>query len=55
MNYVRPVFMPVKGEAILYEDLAKISGSQKGQFISFAGIDFGPEEYHATITGLATS
>lgn len=55
MNYVSPVFLPVKGQAVLYEDLAQISGSKKGQIVSFAGIDYGPEEYHGTITSLATS
>jgi hypothetical protein len=55
MNYVKPCFMPVKGQAVLYEDLAKISGTDKGQFVSFAGIAYGPEEYHGTISGLATA
>lgn len=55
MNFVFPVFMPVKGQTVLYEDLALIAGAQKGQFISFAGIDYGPEEYHGTLTGLATA
>ena len=53
MNYVNPVFLPVKGQPVLYEDLAQISGSKKGQIISFAGINYGPEEYHGTLTGLA--
>lgn len=48
MNYVYPVFMPIKGEAVLYEDLARISGTQKGHIVSFAGIDYGPQEYHIT-------
>lgn len=55
MNYVYPVFLPNKGQTVLYEDLAKIAASTKGQFVSFAGIDYGPEEYHATITDLATA
>jgi hypothetical protein len=55
MNFVYPVFMPAKGQTVLYEDLAKVAGARKGQFISFAGVDYGPEEYHGTITGLTTS
>ena len=55
MNFCKPVFMPAKGQAVLYEDLAKIAGSAKGNFISFAGIDYGPEEYHGTITNTSTS
>jgi hypothetical protein len=52
MNYVSPVFLPCKGQSVLYEDLAQLAGSQKGQIITFAGIDYGPEEYHGKITGL---
>lgn len=51
MNYVYPVFMPVKGQSVLYEDLAKIAGTDKGHFVSFAGLDYGPEEFHMTWTG----
>ncbi len=55
MNFIYPVFMPMKGQTVLYEDLAKIGGSDKGHFISALGLDYGAEEYHATITGLATA
>ena len=55
MNYVYPVFLPFRGKTLFYEDLAKTAGAEKGQFIAFMGLDYGPEEYHGTITGLATS
>lgn len=55
INYCYPVFMLNKGQAIRYEDLARISGATKGEFISFAGLDYGPEEYHCSITGLTDS
>ena len=56
MNYVAPVFCPVPGKGLLfYEDLAQSAASQKGQIYGQIGLDYGPEEYHGTITGLATS
>lgn len=55
INFCYPVFLLNKGQAVRYDDLARIAGSTAGEFISFAGIDYGPEEYHATITGLKDS
>jgi len=55
MNYVYPVFMLNEGQAVRYDDLARVSGAKKGEFISFMGIDYGPEEMHCTITGLKDS
>lgn len=56
MNYVSPVFCPVPGKGLLfYEDLAQTAASQKGQLYGQMGVDYGPEEYHGTLTGLATS
>lgn len=55
LNYVFPVFLPHKGRTLFYEDLAKTAGSDKGQMIGFIGIDYGAEEFHGKITGLATS
>lgn len=54
MNYVYPVFLPFRGKTLFYEDLAKTAGAERGQFIAFMGVDFGPSEYHGTITGTAT-
>jgi hypothetical protein len=56
VNYCFPVFCPVPGKGLLfYEDLAQTAASQKGQIYGQMGLDFGPEEYHGTITSLATS
>jgi hypothetical protein len=56
MNYVFPVFCPVPGKGLLfYEDLSNAGASQKGQMYGQIGIDYGPEEYHGTLTSLATS
>ena len=53
MNYVYPVFLPYRGKTLFYEDLALTAGAERGQFIAFMGIDFGPSEFHGTITGTA--
>ena len=56
MNYCSAVFCPVPGKGLLfYEDLAQTAASQKGQIYGQIGLDYGPEEYHGTITGLSTS
>lgn len=55
INYCYPVFMLNKGQAVRYDDLARTAGATAGEFISFAGIDYGPEEMHATLTGLTDS
>ncbi len=59
MNYVYPVFCPVPGKPggglLFYEDLAQSGASLKGQMYGQVGIDYGPEEYHGTLTNLATS
>ena len=56
LNYCYPVFCPVPGKGLLfYEDKEKAGASEGGQVYGQAGIDYGPEEYHGKITGLATS
>lgn len=51
-----PVFLPVPDKGVLfYEELSKTGASEKGQVYGQIGIDYGPEEYHGTITNLATS
>jgi len=53
---VKPVFLPVPGKGVLfYEELSKTGASESGQIYGQMGLDYGPEEYHGTITGLATS
>lgn len=51
-----PVFLPVPNKGVLfYEELSKTGASESGQIYSQIGLDYGPEEYHGTITTLATS
>lgn len=67
MSVCKPVYVPVRfdgedfvtdmneGADVLWVPTA-ITAAQKGGFYySQAGLDYGPEEYHGTITGLATS
>lgn len=52
----KPVFLPVPDKGVLfYEELDKDGAAEKGQIYGQMGIDYGPEEYHGTITSLATS
>ena len=56
LAFCNPVFLPVPGKGVLfYEELAKVGASEKGQVYGQIGIDYGPEEYHGTITSLSTS
>lgn len=55
VSVCRPIFVPIRGELIKDELLAKTAASDKGQIYSHIGLDFGPEEYHGKITGLTTS
>jgi hypothetical protein len=56
LAFCAPVFLPVPDKGVLfYEELSKTGASEKGQIYGQLGLDYGPEEYHGTITGLATS
>lgn len=56
MNYVRPVLCPVPGKGyVFFEMLAQTAASQKGQIYGQIGLDYGPEEFHGTITNLLAS
>jgi hypothetical protein len=56
VNVCRPMFNPVPNKGVLfYEDLAKAGASEKGQIYGHIGLDYGPEEYHGTITSLLYS
>lgn len=56
LAYCTPVFLPVPGKGVLfYEELSKAGASESGQIYGQVGLDYGPEEYHGTITSLATS
>lgn len=52
----QPVFLPVPGKGVLfYEELARTGASEKGQIYGQIGLDYGPEEMHGQLYGLATS
>lgn len=56
LAFCSPVFLPVPGKGVLfYEELSKVGAAEKGQIYGQVGIDYGPEEYHGTITSLATT
>ena len=56
LSVCSPVFLPVPEKGVLfYEELAKTGAAEKGQLYGQIGVDYGPEEYHGTITGLSTS
>lgn len=56
LSVCSPVFLPVPEKGVLFfEELSKTGASEKGQIYGQIGLDYGPEEYHGTITGLATS
>jgi len=56
LSVCAPVFLPVPEKGVLfYEELSKTGASEKGQIYGQIGVDYGPEEYHGTITNLATS
>jgi len=56
MAYCSPVFLPVPGKGVLfYEELSKTGAAEKGQIYGQIGLDYGAEEYHGTITSLATT
>lgn len=51
-----PVFQPVPGKGNFFlEPLAKTGAGSKYQIFGQAGLDYGPEWYHAKITGLSTT
>lgn len=56
MSVCKPVVLPVPDKGVLfYEDLDKTGASEKGQIYGQMGIDYGAEEFHGKVTGLATS
>jgi len=56
LSVCAPVFLPVPEKGVLfYEELSKTGAAEKGQVYGQIGLDYGPEEYHGTITGLSTS
>lgn len=55
MDVCRPVFVPVDGQVFVDTPTAMVA-AKKGAFLyTQIGLDFGPEEYHGSITGTSTS
>ena len=55
MDVLEIVEMPIPGKGnFFWEPLAKVGAGDKGQLYGTAGLDYGPEWYHAKITGLST-
>lgn len=55
MEVMYPMFCPYNKQLIIDEPLAKTTSSDRGHIYTQIGLDFGPEEYHGSITGLSTS
>lgn len=55
MSVISPVFCPVKGEVIIVEPLAKTAAMESWQMYMQAGLDYGPEEFHGSVTGTAVA
>lgn len=56
LAFCSPVFLPVPNKGVLfYEELARTGASEKGQIYGQIGLDYGPEEMHGQLYGLATS
>lgn len=56
LSICSPVFLPVPEKGVLfYEELSKTGAAEQGQIYGQVGLDYGPEEYHGSITSLAIS
>lgn len=53
MSVCSPVFVPVEGRIIVDEPVAITTAKRGGFLYTQIGLDYGPEEYHGSITGLA--
>jgi hypothetical protein len=51
-----PVWMNVPGKGnFFYEPTSKLGASENGQVFGYFGLDYGADQFHGSITGLATS
>lgn len=55
MDVVAPMYCPKDKKMMIDEPLAKTGAAEKHQLYLQVGLDFGAEEYHGSLTGLATS
>lgn len=53
MSVCSPVFCPSEGQLIRDVEVATTTAKRGGFLYTQIGLDFGPEEYHGSITGLA--
>jgi len=53
--YCQPVFVPYEGQLISWSDTSITAAKKGGFFYTQIGLDYGPEEYMGSITGLTTS
>lgn len=51
----RAFYDPINGADVLWVPVAVTAAAYGGFFYTQIGLDYGPEEYHGTLTGLATS
>ncbi len=56
MSVCRPTMMPIPGKGHFFsEEIAKVGASIRMQLYGELGLEYGPENWHAKITGLTTS
>jgi len=55
MSVVKPMFNPSRGQVIRDQPVAITSAKEGGFIYTELGLDYGPEEYHGSITGTSTS
>lgn len=56
VDVCHPVWLPTPGKGAMFaEPLAKTGSAEKVQIYTECGLEYGPEEWHGKITGLATS
>ncbi len=55
LSVCAPMFVPFEGQAVSFTDLSKTAAQEGGFWYTQVGLDYGAEEYHGKITGLATS
>jgi len=54
LSVCAPVFLNIPGKGLLFtEELARVGAARKFQLYGEIGLEYGPENYHALITGLA--
>ena len=55
MSVISPMFCPHKGNIIEDKRVAETTAEEGGFWYTQFGLDYGPEEYHGSLTNLATS